>query len=219
MSVSLNATNVRREKKTGKTTTKKKWQCGVQQNSCSLDLKCRSCWSGPTLPRSPLSHIKRKEKPHLKMLRLWCELCVIVCSCFLDDSAERGPYLNTRKNKDSLQSNKMVSSIVDPMLRKISATTCWLRRWNSQASWEFDVERTDGAKEKSESWHSFQHFMSHGLRLYTTCWLQATVMWITLQKQRITCSLKYFVTVGETNWRFTAAGKIDVNHDLFLWIL
>lgn len=45
----------------------------------------------------------------------------------------------------------MVSSIVDPMLLKISATACWLHRWNSQTSWELDVERTDGAKEKSES--------------------------------------------------------------------
>lgn len=96
------------------------------------------------------------------MLRLWCELCVIVCSCFLDDSAERGPYLNTRKNKDSLQSNEMVSSIVNPMLLKISATACWLHRWSSQARWELDVERTDGAKEKSESWHSdFGLYMSH----------------------------------------------------------
>lgn len=106
MSVSLNATNVRREKKNDK----KKRLCGVQQDSCSLDLKCRSCWSGPIHPPFlPPPYIKRKEKTHLKMLRLWCELCVIVCSCFLVDSAERGPYLNTRKNKDSLQSNWMVS--------------------------------------------------------------------------------------------------------------
>lgn len=47
------------------------------------------------------------------MLRLWCELCVIVCPCFLDDPAERGPYLNTRKNKDSLQSNNTVSNALD----------------------------------------------------------------------------------------------------------
>lgn len=138
------------------------------------------------------------------MLRLWCELCVIVCSCFLDDSAERGPYLNTRKNKDSLQSTKMVSSIVDPMLLEISATACCTRGWNSQASWE----RT----EKRESGHlDFELFMSEGksLTLCTTCLLHATVAIRAdyAAKQRICGSLKYFLTVAEINWRFTAAGK------------
>lgn len=55
-------------------------------------------------PSPPLTSftIETKEKSHLKMLRLWCELCVIVCPCFLDDPDERGPYLNTRKNKKTL---------------------------------------------------------------------------------------------------------------------
>lgn len=87
----------------------KKWLCGVQQDSCSLDLKRGNCWShyptpAPHLPTSPSSptSIETKDKSHLRMLRLWCELCVIVCPCFLDDCAERGPYLNTRKNKKTL---------------------------------------------------------------------------------------------------------------------
>lgn len=55
-------------------------------------------------PASPYVETK-SESPlptHLMMLRLWCELCVIVCPCFLDEPAERGPYLNTRTNKKTL---------------------------------------------------------------------------------------------------------------------
>lgn len=63
-----------------------------------------SCWPCPPptpAPQSP-SYIETKEKSHLKTLRLWCELCVVVCPCFLDDLGERGPYLNTRWNKKTL---------------------------------------------------------------------------------------------------------------------
>lgn len=66
-----------------------------------------------TFKSPPSPSIGTKDESHLRMLRLWCELCVVVCPCFLDDRAERGPYLNTRINKDSLQSNAMASTTVD----------------------------------------------------------------------------------------------------------
>lgn len=78
----------------------KKWLCGVQQELLFTWPKRGSCWSLPPPPRP--THIKTKEKSHLKMLRLWHELCVVVCPCFLDDPAEKGPYLKTRKNKKTL---------------------------------------------------------------------------------------------------------------------
>lgn len=100
MSLSLNATNVRREKMIMWCTTgllftwPKTWKLLIPLSNT------RPPTSRPP-PSSPTS-IETKDKSHLRMLRLWCELCVIVCPCFLDDCAERGPYLNTRKNKKTL---------------------------------------------------------------------------------------------------------------------
>lgn len=100
MSLSLNTRNVHREKK-------KKDNVVYNKTLDHLTLTWKQLTPLPHLPILSIETWRRKI--HLRTLRLWCELCVIVCPCFLDDCAERGRYLNTRINKDSLQSNLMAS--------------------------------------------------------------------------------------------------------------